>query len=507
MAEKKDPLYDALLEKSKTIHVYHSVLNLLHWDQETCMPPGGIQLRSEQIAQLSRLVHEEKTAKSYKHLLEKLVNLRTGTIKAKNLTKTQKIIVREWRKDYVRANKLPVSFVKTFSQLTSEATQIWAIAKKENNFKLFAPYLEKIVKMNREKAAIWGFSDHPYDALLENHEPCMTSARCSKIFDGLQGELKHLLKKIEGAKKPDVRFLHRKIADDKQREIGLWISNAMPVNSDYTRLDLSSHPFSMSLSPRDSRITTRYLPHAFMSNIFSVLHEMGHSMYEMGLPIEHWGTALCEAASLSVHESQSRWWETFIGRSLSFWKHFYPKLQKILPSLKTVSFEKFYRAVHLVTPSFIRVEADEVTYCLHVVLRFEIEKQLIAGSLSVPDLPEAWNAKFKELFGITPPSDAQGCLQDVHWALGEFGYFPTYALGNILAAHLFSAFSKAHPDWSARLELGELSFIRDWLKEHIHRWGRIYNFDELAKRATGKPISEEAYCQYLKKKYSEIYKL
>lgn len=505
MAKKEDSPYKQLLEKSKTIHLYHSILSLLHWDQETCMPPGGIQLRSEQIAHLSQLAHEEKTSKSYKSLLEKLVNLNTGTIKAKDLKKTEKIIVREWRKDFVRANKLPASFVKTFSQLTSEATQIWAIAKKENNFKLFAPHLEKIVAMNREKAAIWGYEDHPYDALLENHEPCMTSARCSKIFDGLQVELKKLLKKIGSVKQADVRFLQKKVDEEKQKEIAHWIANAMPVNPDYTRLDVSSHPFSMSLSPRDSRITTRYLPHAFISNIFSVLHEAGHSMYEMGLPIEHWGTSLCEAASLSVHESQSRWWETIIGRSFPFWKHFYPQLQKILPShLKGVSLDKFYKAIHKVTPSFIRVEADEVTYCLHVILRFEIEKELISGTLAVQDLPEAWNTKFKKLFGITPPSDTLGCLQDIHWALGEFGYFPTYALGNVLAAHLFAAFEKEFPHWAERVEKGDLTFIREWLKEHIHKWGRVYNFDELAKRATGKPISEEAYCQYLKKKYAEL---
>lgn len=504
---KKHSSYDQLFERSKTIHIYHSILALLHWDQETYMPPGGIQIRSEQIAQLSRLLHEEKTSKTYKLLLEDLIHLGTGSLKNKHLTKIQKIAVREWRKEYLRVSRLPASFIKTFSQLTSEATPIWAIAKKENNFNLFAPFLKKIVAMNREKVSILGYKDHPYDALLEIHEPCMTSLRCSKIFDGLQIELKKLLKNIETHKKPDVRFLHRKISDEKQSEISHWIAKAMPVNPDDTRLDLSFHPFSSALSPKDSRITTRYLPHAFMSNIFSILHEAGHSMYEMGLPMEHWGTPLCEAASLSIHESQSRWWETFIGRSWPFWKHFYPQLQKILPThLKNVSLEKFYRSIHLVTPSFIRVEADEVTYCLHIILRFELEKQLISGSLSVTDLPEAWNAKYTELFGLTPPTDTQGCLQDIHWALGEFGYFPTYALGNIFAAHIFSSFTKEHPDWEGRIEEGDLMFIRQWLKTQIHQWGRTYDFDELAKRITGKAISEDAYCQYLKKKYAKIYK-
>jgi len=282
----------------------------------------------------------------------------------------------------------------------------------------------------------------------------------------------------------------------------------MPVEAGYTRLDASSHPFSIALHPKDSRITTRYLPNAFISNIFSVLHEAGHSMYEMGLPSELWGTPLCQAASLSVHESQSRWWETLVGRSKPFWKHFYPELKKKLPTLlKNISLDQFYRAIHKVSPSFIRVESDEVSYCLHVILRFEIEKELIAGKLSVTDLPDAWNEKFKSFFGVVPPDNTHGCLQDIHWSLGDFGYFPTYALGNLLAAQLFEAFAKKHPDWSLRLEQGNLTFIREWLKEHIHRWGRIYNFDELAKRTTGKPVSEAAYCHYLKKKYADLYNL
>jgi carboxypeptidase Taq len=275
----------------------------------------------------------------------------------------------------------------------------------------------------------------------------------------------------------------------------------------YSRLDLSSHPFSLALHPHDSRITTRVLPHAFMSNLFSILHEAGHSMYEMGLPLDTWGTPLSEAASLSIHESQSRWWETLIGRSLPFWKFFYPLLQKSLPALKAIPLDRFYRAINKVAPSFIRVEADEVTYCLHVILRFEIEKELISGNLQVCDLPEAWNAKFKEFFGLTPPTDAQGCLQDIHWSLGDFGYFPTYALGNIFSAQFFAAFAKEHSDWDDRVARGDLAFIRDWLKEQIHRWGRTYNSEELGKRVTDKPLSEAAYCTYLKKKYADIYRL
>ena len=230
-------------------------------------------------------------------------------------------------------------------------------------------------------------------------------------------------------------------------------------------------------------------------------------MYEMGLPLKHWGTPLCAPVSLSIHESQSRWWETRIGRSLPFWDHFYPIVQNLIPSLKKIPLSRFYRAINTVTPSFTRVEADEVTYGLHVIIRFEIEKQLISGDLAVGDLPDAWNGKMKEYLGVTPPTDALGCLQDIHWSLGDFGYFPTYALGNLFASQFFSTFEKAFPTWEETVAQGDFVFIKEWLNTHIHSWGRTYNAEELVKKVTGKTLSEDPYCNYLKKKYSEIYKL
>ena len=496
-----------LKELSTEIHTYGSVLSLLHWDQETYMPPGGISSRSRQIALLSSHIHEQKTSRKFKSTLEKLVHLPSGKPKVKGLSKQELACIREWHRDFLKADKLPTEFVRTFSQVTSEASQIWATAKKENNFKLFAPFLEKIIAMCRKKAEILGFTEHPYDALLETYEPCMTTHRVGVIFKGLKKELTALLKKIHASRQIDDRFLGAKIDNQTQIEIGRLLLSKLPLDASYSRLDLSTHPFSSALHPHDSRITTRILPHAFMSNVFSILHEAGHSMYEMGLPTNQWGTPLGEAVSLSIHESQSRWWETLIGRGLPFWEHFYPLLQKALPSrLKKVPLDRFYRAINRVAPSFIRVEANEIHYCLHVILRFEIEKQLISGTLQVADLPEAWRGQMQELFGITPPTDREGCLQDIHWSLGDFGYFPTYALGNLFAAHFFHAFAKKYADWEERIADGELGFIRDWLKENIHRWGRMYNSEELAKRVTGKPLSEEAYCSYLKKKYAAIYR-
>lgn len=500
----KNEDYEALAAASKRVSIYQSILSLLHWDQETYMPPGGIAPRSEQVAQMSELIHNEKTSKRFRTLLEKLIHIRTGRIKGKHLTVLQKAAVREWQRDFLRQDKLPTSFVKEFSQVTAEAGPVWAIARRDNNFQLFAPFLEKIVRMNREKANFFGFEEHPYDALLESYEPCMNSNRVGKIFESLKKELVSLIQKIGAVK--EAPFFSKEVAKETQMELGHWLSSKLPMEPAFTRLDLSSHPFSTGLHPKDSRITTRIHPNHFMSNLFSVLHEAGHSMYEMGLPTEHWGTPLAEASSLTVHESQSRWWETLIGRSLPFWKYCYPELQKKMPKvLGKISLDQFYLGIHRVAPSFIRVEADEVTYCLHIILRFEIERDLIEGKLQVADLPEAWNHRFHQMFGITPPSNTLGCLQDIHWSLGDFGYFPTYALGNLLAAQLFGQFVKDHPDWKTAVSQGKFKFIRDWLKEHVYKWGKVYNSDEFAKRVTGAPLSEKAYCRYLKDKYDVLY--
>ena len=502
---KVHPLFLELKEHSKEIHTYGSILGLLHWDLETYIPPGGVNARSCQIAQLSKLVHEEKTSKRFKSRLEKLIYLTTGTPKIKDLTKQELICLREWRKSFLRDTKLPTSFVEELSQVASQATQIWAIAKKESNFKLFAPFLQKIVDLNRKKADLYKFSDHPYDALLECFEPCMTTQRIGTIFGNLASELTVLLKKIVKADPIDDRFLHKIVSDTKQLEIGRSLLAKLPADPTYSRLDLSNHPFSMGIHPHDSRITTRIIPKKFMSNIFSVLHEAGHMMYDMGLPCEHWGTPLAEPISVSIHESQSRWWETLIGRNLPFWRYYYPILQEEYAPLKKISLDTFYRAINKVTPSCIRVEADEVTYCLHIILRFEIEKQLIAGSLPVSEVPEFWNSKMYELLGVKPRSDAEGCLQDIHWSLGEFGYFPTYALGNLFAAHFFSAFEITNKDWDQKIASGDLVFVREWLKKNIHHWGRTYDSEELAKKVTKTALSTDAYCTYLKKKYASIY--
>jgi carboxypeptidase Taq len=415
------------------------------------------------------------------------------------------VAVKEWKRTHLQEIKIPSAFVKTFATVCSKATHVWAEAKKHNKFSLFAPHLQKIVTLCRKKADFLGFQGHPYDALLDLHEPGMTVAELTPLFGRLKASLTALLKTLTSKPKIRAPFLECQYPHDKQMQFGHILLEAMGFDPETSRLDLSSHPFCSGLSIKDTRMTTRIHSNLITSNIFSVLHEGGHGLYNKGLPSHEFGTPLCENSSLGIDESQSRWWETLIGRSLPFWTHFYPKLQHIFPEqLSSVALEDFVIGINSAQPSFIRVEADEVTYCLHIVLRFEIEKALIEGSLEVKDIPQLWNEKMKAYLGILPQTDAEGCLQDIHWSLGSIGYFPTYALGNIYAAQFFTAFEKTHPDWQKKLSQGDLSFIRAWLYENIHRHGRLYTPHELVHRIAGQPLSEKPYIAYLERKYHNL---
>lgn len=497
--------YEELLESSKKPYTLSSVLSLLTWDQETYMPHQGTQARSSQIALISSLIHEAKTSDTFRKQLEKLIDIETGKVLKPHLSSIQKAALREWRKDYLRLTKLPVSFVHQFSETTSLATQIWAKARKENDFNHFAPTLEKIVDLCRKKADILGYTEHPYDALVDLYEPSMKTSTLIPLFTNLEKGLKTLVKKLSEKTPINDGFLFNNYSRDKQILFGNLVLDKLNIDRNYMRLDESTHPFSTSLHPTDNRITTRILPHNLLSNIYSILHEAGHGLYEMGLPVEYFGTPICEATSIGIHESQSRWWETRIGKSLPFWVHFYPLLQDTFPQLDSISFDHFYKAIHAVKPSLIRIESDEVSYCLHVLLRFDIEKALIEGSLPVKDIPSYWREKMKDLLGIIPQTDTEGCLQDIHWSCGDFGYFPTYALGNLYASHFFESFEKEHPNWGKNVEKGEFNFIKEYLRENIHHYGRTYSPQELTEKLTGKPLCETAYLNYLNKKYLKIY--
>ena len=499
--------YAALFALSKKIRLLDSISGLLEWDQETHMPAAGAGLRSEQVELMASLIHKEKTSKKFSSLLQKLIDLDTGSIAAKDLNLLQQAALREWRRDYLKAVALPNAFVKRFAKLSSESMAVWAKARKENSFKFFSPYLEKIIEMSKEKAEYLGYKDHPYDALLDCFEPHMTCKELNPLFEKVRQGITELLKKIQSAKQVDDSPLHGKFSEEKQLEFGKNILIAMGYDLKKGRIDLSTHPFSMSLHPSDSRVTTRIHTTSLFDCISTLLHEGGHSLYEMGMLPEYYGSPLCEPVSLGIHESQSRFWETRIGQSKSFWEYFLPELKKVFKGkLEDISLDQFYRMINKVEPTYIRVESDEVTYSLHVILRYEMEKGLIEGSIKVSEIPEAWNQKMKKYLGITPRTDTEGCLQDVHWSMGGFGYFPTYSLGNLYAAHFFEAFEEAHPNWEDQVSKGNLIFLKEWLNEMIHKHGRTYTASELLKRIQGTKLSQTPYLDYLNNKYRQIYR-
>lgn len=501
-----DKDYAKLLKLSHHARILTGISHLLDWDQETYMPQGAAAIRSVQQETLAGLIHEQKSGKKFKSALSKLINISDGVILANDLSEEKQAALKQWRRDYVQENALPKKFVTEFAKLSSQSVLAWRNAKKENSFHKFAPFLEKLILMSKKKADFLGYQNHPYDALLDQYEPGITTLQVSKSFSSLRTSIVDLLKKILNKKPIDDSFLHGNFSHEKQLEFAHKILKDMGYSKEHGRLDISSHPFSSASHPTDSRITTRIHPTSLISCISVILHEAGHALYEMGLPTEHYGSPLGDSISLGIHESQSRWWETRIGQSRAFWQHYLPLLkEQFNGQLEPIDLESFYKAINKVEPSLIRVDADEVTYPLHIILRFELERALIEGSLKIREIPEAWNAKMKELLGIVPKTYAEGCLQDIHWAMGGFGYFPTYTLGNIYASQLFESFEKKHPDWEKRIALGDLHFITKWLYEAVHKHGRRYSSQEILQLSTGKDPSEMPYIKYLNNKYQAIY--
>jgi carboxypeptidase Taq len=483
-----------------------STLQLLEWDQETYMPKGAIDVRSSQIELLSDLIHKHKTSTSYKKALSKLVDLETG----KPLDETASLAIKSagklWHKEWTQATKLPSSLIKQIAKNTSTSLHAWDLAKKNKDFSLFAPHLEKMVSLVRKKANFLGYKEHPYDALIDLYEPEMTVAKLSPLFLELKTALRSLLGKIEAARRPPFPALPKTFDPAIQMQMGKEILHLLGFSSETSRLDLTSHPFCLGIHPQDTRMTTRIFADNPLSNLLSVLHEAGHGLYNQQLPLQYYGTPLCQPLSFGVDESQSRLWETLIGKSLAFWEFFYPKLQQAFPlELQSIPLLEFYQRMNEVKASFIRVESDEVTYSLHIILRFEIEKALIEGTLKVQDVPSAWNAQMKDLLGIVPDNDSEGCLQDIHWSMGSFGYFPSYTLGNLLAAQLFDTLQLAYPDLENKIRQGNVLFIKDWLKENIHQHGKIYSREELILQVTKKPLSSSFYIEYLHRKFGSIY--
>ncbi|MDX9826846.1 MAG: carboxypeptidase M32, partial [Spirochaetia bacterium] len=438
---------------------------LLGWDQETYMPESGIEERSEQLAIVENLVHEKAVNPEIGALLERLEG-------EKNLSEQELAYIRVSRREYDKETKLPASLVSEIARQTSLSQAAWVQAKKNNDFKRFAPHLATMIKLNLEKATALNQSAAPYDVLLDLYEIGSTEKATAQIFSLMKRDLVEILGAIRSRPQSDDSFLHRRVSPAAQARMSDYFMTAVGFDKRRGRLDTAAHPFTTTLGRDDVRITTRYVEDYFPSSVFSTIHEAGHALYEMGLEVgpEYSGTRLADAASMAIHESQSRMWENIIGRSLPFWSAHYRNIAPMAEGvLDGVALEDFYKGANSVEASLIRTEADEVSYGLHVILRFELESALIKGSLAVQDLPEAWNAAVKETFGLEVPDDARGCLQDIHWSMGSFGYFPSYALGNLYAAQFWAAMKDQIPSLEQSIAAGDCSPALDWLRDKVHR--------------------------------------
>ncbi|MFN8561677.1 MAG: carboxypeptidase M32 [Anaerolineae bacterium] len=417
-------------------------------------------------------------------------------------------MVRVVSQDVLTKTCLPTELVAKIAELEVIGHQVWAKARAENNYAAFAPTLEQMLELKRESAEHMGYKEHPYDALLNEYERGMTASRVKQLFDAHKPDLVALIAAIRGrGDAVDDSIMHQPFDVPKQREFGEMVVKAYGYDFGRGRQDEAVHPFCTSFAQGDVRITTRFTPDFLNPALFGTMHEAGHAMYEQGVSPELEGSLLSHGTSLGVHESQSRMWENFVGRSKAFWTWAYPKLQATFPQFDGVSLDKFYKAINKVQPSFVRVEADEATYNLHIMLRFELEMEMVAGNVKVADLNEEWNDRFETFFGIAPPSDKLGVLQDIHWSSGLIGYFPTYALGNLLAAQYYRKALQDHPNIPDDIASGKFDTLLGWLRENIHRHGRKFTAEELTQRVTGESIDCTYYMQYLHSKYSEIYGL
>ncbi len=474
---------------------------VLSWDENVYLPPAAAPARGQQLATLSRLIHEHATAPA---LGELLAASGTGDESSEDGA-----LVRVARRDFGHATKLPADFVEALTKARSAAQAAWVGARSASDFSAFAPHLQELLDLSLRQAEFLGYDAHPYNALHDLYEQGSTVERLRGVFSELRDATVPLVRDLtEHRERVRDDVLHQSFPEPEQEAFAVGVIKAFGYDFERGRLDRTVHPFATNFSRYDVRITTRYDPNFLNPALFGTLHEAGHAVYEQGVSSRYDRSPLGSGVSLGVHESQSRLWENLVGRSLGFWRWAYPTLQKTFPQqLGSVSLETFYAAVNRVEPSLIRVEADEVTYNLHVMVRFELELALLEGSLAVNDLPEAWNAKYQEYLGVTPPNDAQGCLQDIHWSLGMFGYFPTYTLGNIMSVQLFEAAEKVLPTLETDIEQGNFGGLLGWLRENVHEHGARYKPADLLRRATGSDLSAGPYVAYLNKKFRALYGL
>lgn len=491
--------YETYRKKIQRIADVKAANAVLQWDQETYLPAGGARFRGQQISTLAELSHDLFSEDALGELLLELKQ-------DENLSPAQKRNVERTLEDYEKNKKYPSAFVRTLSEQTNKAFHSWIEARKQNKFSVYESDLAALVELKKEEAQFLGYAQHPYDALLNEYEKGATVSLIDNVFTNLLPPLKELFQKITAAPPVDDSCLQQYFPAKEQWAWGMHLLNGLGFDFAHGRQDKSEHPFSTSFSPQDVRITTRIDENDFGNMTWSCVHEAGHALYEQGLPVEEYGLPLGEACSYSIHESQSRLWENNVGRGKAFWQYYYPQLQEHFPEqFNTVSLADFYKGINKVQPSLIRTEADEISYHFHVFIRYELEKRLIDGSLTTADIPAFWNESYAAYLGVTVPDDKRGCLQDVHWSHGSFGYFPTYSLGSFYAAQFFAKAKKDIEGLDESLAAGNTKPLLEWLRATIHAKGRYYTSEELCQAVTGEGLNGRHFLAYIREKYSGIY--
>lgn len=487
-------------EYLKDIEYLSSAIGALQWDSRVNMPKKGAEYRGEVLGYLSNHLYKLQTSEALKSYIDYFSgNERDDVVKG---------IVEKQKREYSRTVKIPEDRYREYVIAASIAESAWEEAKAKSDYSLFKPHLKKLIEFKREFIEYWGYSGSRYDVLLDYFEPGIKTAKLDDVFGELKDAILSLLGKIKSSSvKTDTSFFNRQFPAADQKSFSEYILKRMGFDFQAGRLDTSVHPFTAELGNRDVRITANYNEREFRTALFACIHEGGHAIYEQGIPDELKGTTLATGVSMGVHESQSRFYENIIGRSRPFWEFFFPEAKKRFPQLGDVSLDDFYRGVNDVKPSLIRIEADELTYSLHIIIRYEIEKAIFEDGADVSELPSMWNQKYRDYLGVEPANDAEGILQDVHWSGGDFGYFPSYALGNLYGAQFLGALKKDVPDLDMRIGQGDLDVIHSWLKDNIHKHGSVYKPEELIKMVTGEELTAKHYIDYINKKYGEIYEL
>lgn len=492
-------LYTAYKSKMQKIADVKYASAVLQWDQETYLPPKGNDFRGRQIATLSEIAHQQFTEEKTGDLLKDLIN-------RDNLNTTEKRNVALSLEDYERNKKLSSDFVRKMSESVNRSYHAWAKASSENSFRTFEEPLRELILLKRQEADLLGYEHHPYNALMNEYDKGLTVSMVDKIFTDLTPQLLNLLNLIKSKPQVEDSFLRQNFKKEDQWQFGIEILKRMGFDFEAGRQDISLHPFTTNFNSNDVRVTTRIDEHDFGNMAWSCIHEGGHGLYEQGLPSEQYGMPLGEYCSLSIHESQSRLWENCIGRGLAFWKHNYPLLQSVFPNqLKELNIDGFYKGINKVAPSLIRTEADELTYHFHVMIRYEIEKKLIAGIIDTKDIPAYWNEQYHQYLGVIVPDDKRGCLQDIHWSHGSFGYFATYSLGSMYAAQMYATLKRENSYIDEAISNGDNTGVSNWLKENVYRHGRFYSSGDLCRKATGEDLKPTYFIEYATKKYTDIY--